>query len=93
MFILATTRPEEEVVKQIALDLPRTRWLIGDNSGLSIYSVIICCVLRYESDFVVQAQLVQEYVFYQMNDMKVFLFMSFCAYYGDVCSLNVLDPI
>ena len=27
------TRPDEEVVKQIALDLPRTsRWLVADNS-------------------------------------------------------------
>ena len=31
--ILATSRPSEEVVKQIALDLPRTsRWLVADNS-------------------------------------------------------------
>ena len=31
---LATTRPSEDIVKQIALDLPRTkRWLINDYSN------------------------------------------------------------
>ena len=34
--ILANIRPDEDVVKQIALDLPRTsRWLVSENSGLA----------------------------------------------------------
>ena len=33
-FFLAATRPSEDIVKQIALDLPRTkRWLINDYSN------------------------------------------------------------
>ena len=33
---LANIRPDEDVVKQIALDLPRTsRWLVSENSGLA----------------------------------------------------------